>query len=486
MLSTIEKGRADAIICWHINRLVRNRKEAGHLEQLVIDGKIRCIKTPEREYWSDDNALFLALETAQAAQYSRDLSHDVTRGSREKAERGWWPFRSKLGYRVDPDTGNVEINPPVYSLLRRAWGLILSENYTVPQVLDEITRMGLRVRANREHQEDRTPRPLRPISRSSLYRMFRDPFYTGHFLFNGTLKRGNHKAMVTAAEYAKVQTFLSRGEHVQPKRHEFAYTGLIRCGACGGLITAEHKVKHYLTTGKTSSYTYYHCIGRSGCRKTSVAVDFLDSEILDLLERCRVDRGMTEWANRELEADRAGSVTSIDDLESKQQRQMDAVNQVLDELFAMRERREITSDEFMSRKARYAAEVASLTLAIETRAFLSASVVESVQERLRAAPEVLSKFVNGDVRDKRAVANLIATSYVLTLDAPRPNLGVSLDPVFDLIRSFEPKNHPDQQIGPDGFVHVNPIWRLFLTSIRTLIAKEIESRMDQFRLKNEE
>ena len=43
------------------------------------------------------------------------------------------------------------------------------------------------------------------------------------------------------------------------KRHDFAFTKLIKCGECGASITAECIKKYYKRTNRNVAYTYYHC-----------------------------------------------------------------------------------------------------------------------------------------------------------------------------------------------------------------------------------
>ncbi|MBR3236316.1 recombinase family protein, partial [Candidatus Saccharibacteria bacterium] len=43
MIKLIEDGEANAIICWHTNRLARNPLESGLVQQLLFDGKIQLI-----------------------------------------------------------------------------------------------------------------------------------------------------------------------------------------------------------------------------------------------------------------------------------------------------------------------------------------------------------------------------------------------------------------------------------------------------------
>ena len=45
MIKLIESGGANAIVCWHTNRLSRNPQENGLIQQMLLDGKIKMIHT---------------------------------------------------------------------------------------------------------------------------------------------------------------------------------------------------------------------------------------------------------------------------------------------------------------------------------------------------------------------------------------------------------------------------------------------------------
>ncbi len=69
--------------------------------------------------------------------------------------------------------------------------------------------------------------------------------------------------MVTWTEFERVQHDLDRGAGgsiPKPKQYEYGYRGLIRCGRCHAVVTAEEKRK---SNGRR--YLYYHC-----CRKNRV------------------------------------------------------------------------------------------------------------------------------------------------------------------------------------------------------------------------
>jgi len=61
----------------------------------------------------------------------------------------------------------------------------------------------------------------------------------------------------------------------------------MRCGVCGCQITAERKLKHYKQSGRTVTYTYYHCTGRKGCLKDSISEAVMRSESAIFFRRFR-------------------------------------------------------------------------------------------------------------------------------------------------------------------------------------------------------
>ncbi len=75
---------------------------------------------------------------------------------------------------------------------------------------------------------------------------------------------------------------LGKTSRVRAKTHVFAYSGLMRCGSCGGNITAEEKVNRY-----GSHYAYYHCTHRKRdvvCQEKCAEERQLQKQILLFLD----------------------------------------------------------------------------------------------------------------------------------------------------------------------------------------------------------
>jgi hypothetical protein len=54
--------------------------------------------------------------------------------------------------------------------------------------------------------------------------------------------------MITLDEFDRVQHLLGRPGRPRPKKQEFAFTGMIRCGECGLSITAENQINRHGNT----------------------------------------------------------------------------------------------------------------------------------------------------------------------------------------------------------------------------------------------
>jgi len=182
-------------------------------------------------------------------------------------------------------------DPDRFQLVRGIWDLILAGRST-----NEVLKIVNEEWGFRSAQHPRSGGT--PLVRSTLYHMLGNPFYCGLILRRGESYPGAHSPMVTKAEYDHVQDILGRPNRRARDRHDFAYTGMISCGACGASVTAEHKVQRH-----GHRYVYYHCTKRKPgprCSQPSVEVDALEEQIRGYLGRIAIDDQLLVWALKEL------------------------------------------------------------------------------------------------------------------------------------------------------------------------------------------
>lgn len=271
--------------------------------------------------------------------------------------------------------------------------------------------------------------------------------------------------MVSSEEFVRVQRLLGREGHPQPQKREWAFTGLIRCGLCGSLVTAERKVKNYKRSGVTREYVYYHCVGRQCHPKTSVCEAYIEERIAGLLEECTISERFAAWCvdswiRHEFEQGDADETSG-----RQAERAYVEVERRRDRLFAMRENEEITREEFLSRKVRLDAEIAELEAALERARGKSERDREAVEGLIRFCGTAYERFTEGDARAKREVAHALGGRLSLTLG----KLEIAPHPLLDVIRRLEPveRGSDKQKQGTSALPH--PTWWAMRDDIRTAL-----------------
>jgi len=448
MLALIDAGEIDGIIAWHPDRLSRNEMDAAEITMRVRKGILKDLAFVSYFFHnSPEGVMMLQMALCQSQYMVSKLSTDVRRGLGDKIKKGWFPHRAPLGYLNDKhkEKGEktISADPERFPLLRQAWDMLLTGAYSVPE-LQRILNEDWGVRT----AVTRSGRGGKPLAQSTLYRLFGSIFYAGLFVHGGTLYTGAHPSMVTLDEFDRAQRLLGKHNHrsstyrgnnhhknnyraedlgqgitgqeeitlrvpgldnpLERRSHTLPFTGLIRCGGCGGQVTGDVRTK---PSGR--SYTYYHCQGKNGCIRHFVPQASLE-EMLDAeLSQMDLRPEFYEWAIADIE--RASSKEQAErqavyDQKMRAEREADGM---LDALLGMRLRGLITDAEYQVKRT-------ELTLDRE-RLRQEVGECESGADRARAACVNAADYMKnarlwlreGDPAMKRIVAFNLGSNYVL-------------------------------------------------------------------------
>ena len=348
MIEMIESGQAQIIIVWHPDRLSRNSVDTGRLVYLFDTGKLTAIITPSQTFTNTPNDKFLFnLLCSQAKLENDNKSINVKRGLKMKVEKGCYPTVAPIGYLNNKykEKGMKDIiqDPDRAPLIRKMFDLMLEGKRPV-EILDIANNeWGFRTRAGN------------PLARTTLYRIFTAPFYYGEFEYpsnSGVFHTGSHEAIITVAEYDRIQTLLGRDGRPRQRSHKFAFSGLLRCGECNGAVTVEEKDKHQ-KNGNSHHYVYYHCTKRKtpSCTQGCLEEKALKGQVLDLLESLRISNEFHEWALRQLKEENKNESVSRNQLIEHQQTNYQSVIKKLDRLIDMRANDEINEEEYRARRS---------------------------------------------------------------------------------------------------------------------------------------
>jgi DNA invertase Pin-like site-specific DNA recombinase len=296
MLTAIDAGEVDTVICWHTDRLYREPRE---LEDL-IDRKVLIITMfGTFDTTQDHEVTALRLQAAVAAQSSMDTSRRTLRARKSERERGDPPMSLAFGWR-DRWTPDPKESAIVVELYDR----ILAGDSLTGIARDLTARKVPQKRGGAEWH----PNTVRQVIRS--------PRHGGLLQHDGKLKRGKWDPIIEPAMWKQAQAALNRrgDRHRYPRTQTTLLTGLVHCGRCG----------HLLTRNGRSERSYLRCgtrVGQHGCGNQIP---------YDVVEPLVVEWAM-EWSDRE-DLSRERSKLNGKDKVSRAARELRDAEQALREL----------------------------------------------------------------------------------------------------------------------------------------------------------
>lgn len=416
MLDRIRKGEADGIIAWHPDRLARNSVDGGQIIYMLDQGVIRNLRFANFTFENTSQGKFmLQIMFGYSKYYVDNLSENVRRGNRAKVALGWRPGQVPLGYRNCRETRTIVIDETTMPLIRRIFREALSGGTTAAALWRTATEAwGLRT--------PRRPRSgVKPLSRSAFYNLLTNIFYTGHFTYRGQLYKGKHEPILSMEEHQRLVRLIHRSHVQKPQRHKFPFTGMIRCGSCGCMITAEHHTNRY-----GYRYTYYRCTKRGGhghCAERYVEARDLGEQFRAFLESLKLPHYVESTcrrAAREMHSNRA----EIEATREALHRALETARTKEAALLDLRLRELVTDTEFADKRSDLHAEVAKLEASL---ASLDANGewFELFDEAVSFSSMAVEWFQTGSDDIKRLIvqstsSNLMLSNKKLSVEAAFP------------------------------------------------------------------
>ncbi len=251
MMSFLGNKNIPHLLCEKVDRITRNMKDAVVINDWIEDDAERQIhfikqnlvihknaKSDEKFRWD--------IEIVLAKKYIANLSEEVKKGQAEKIRQGWLPTRPPIGYRTVGEKGHKThvIDENTAPLIRKAFELYATGNYSMKRLADELYKDGLRTKLGKKP------------AKSRIEDILKEPFYYGAIRWNDVLhNNGAHKPIITKELFDKVTEVRTRGDTPKYQRHQFTFRKLLRCKECDGTITAEIQ----------KGIIYYHCTHYKGC-----------------------------------------------------------------------------------------------------------------------------------------------------------------------------------------------------------------------------
>lgn len=438
MLKGLRKGTAAGVIMHKIDRSARNLKDWADLGELIDRGVAVHFANESIDLQSRGGRLSADIQAVIASDFIRNLREETKKGLYGRLKQGFYPLRAPIGYLDNGSAKRKTIDPVRGPLVQKAFELYGTGQWSLPTLVEELYRRGLRnVNGGK-------------VTIPGLHTLLRNPFYIGimRIRASGETYQGNHEALISKNLFDRVQDILHGRVGTRVHVHDFPFRRFIRCAACGNALIGE------LQKGRV----YYRCHTKA-CVKTSVREDdiaslldeklralvFNDAEKAEML--ARIGELKASWVEHR-EQEMQSLTLQIDQLTERLNRTTDAyLEGVLDR------------EAFEERKAALVTERRALTDRRADYEANRASVPDELRKFVELAGAAYSLYCGAITTKKRRLLRTVMSNC--TIDQKRLDITWQNPFRFVAEREKTTQSAPHREIGRTSALLVDRLFALF-------------------------
>lgn len=266
------------VIVYKLDRFSRNKYEMAMHKKQLKDNGTKVISATEFIPDTPEGIIFESMLEGYAEYYSAELSQKIRRGNNESRRKG-----NLTGGRVPYGYKNVNKKAVIDEERAEIVRYIFSQyaaGVFVRDIIASLTSRGILYYS-------------KPFCRATVYKLLKNERYSGVYHYNGEAFTNIYPPIVPKEIYEKVRKKIESNrygklstETIYLLRHK------IKCGYCGQSVNAECGTAH---NGERKYY--YKCWGRkhgSGCKKTAIRKDLLESIVIDNIVQALRDDGVKD------------------------------------------------------------------------------------------------------------------------------------------------------------------------------------------------
>ena len=262
------------------------------------------------------------------------------------------------------------------------------------------------------------------ITKPTMQHIVRNRAYTGMFEWGGEEWIGKYEPLMSRDLYDRVQRALAEGSKPKSRIHTFAYAGILRCAACGGLLTGDRK---------KGRYVYYSCRGARSCKRFWPESAF-DDRMLELLGSFRADADASDAV--------AAHITGwYDDVAAKESQRATIIRKRIEEVDRLQAASyeekllgRITEEMWRAVSSRWGTEAEGLRAELAT---IQPAIGRAELLRLALAPfELLqtaqAQYLTRDAAEKGRLVKTCCSNFLVT----DGSISIQLRSPFDVLAKF--------------------------------------------------
>lgn len=385
------KAACRTILVEKTDRLYRNPKDWVTLDELDVE--IHFVKENmifSRNSRSSEKFMH-GMRVLMAKNCIDNLSEETLKGMTEKARAGIYPSFAPVGYRnADGPSGKRIIvpDPDTVPMITELFSRFVTGRYSLDALVKELRSEGVTLHGHKFHK-------------SAAHQILRKRLYMGDFDWGGTTYPGTHEPLVTRECWQRVQELLdARAESkVRKVKHDFAYTGLVRCGHCGCLMVGEIK---------KGRYVYYHCTGNRGkCAEPYTRQEVLTDAFATILREFVIPEPVLEWlGDAVLESDRTEQAARAQTIKKLRARH-DQIEKRIETMYLDKLAGRITQEFFDKHAAKWRGEQDGLLRKIRDIQKAALAPVEQAIDMLRLTSRASELFLQQPAAEQRRLLQVM-------------------------------------------------------------------------------
>lgn len=382
------------------DRLLRNLFDLALIDQLITEFgvKVHFVKEGtvlEKESRSTDK-FFFGLKALMSKQTVDNLSEEVRKGMKEKAEQGVYPSHAPYGYLNDGTKGRryIKLDPDAAPYVKKMFELYATGTFSLLKLRKQMLDDGMVYRNGKN------------FHRSTVELILKNEFYTGVFYWNGVkCENASHPAIVSKELFNQVQGLLMNPNKAKSRKGLFPYTNLISCGLCGCYLTAEIKKEKYI---------YYRCTGSKGkCSQIYLKQEFLDAEFERLLESIYIPEEAQKLILQGLKENLKDKIEFHDNSVKQIEQQVAVLQKRIDKSYTDKVDGKIDEEFWQQHTARWLADKEQLTMKLLSHQKTDTCFMENANLILELAKKASGLFKTRNAEQKRNLIKLITSNCIL-------------------------------------------------------------------------
>ena len=426
------------VIVYMMSRVFRNVLEELTTKAQLAQLDITLISAKENfgeGYMGEAMQAIMAVFNQLQVQISGD---DISTKMENKARNGGTPGKAPLGYlntRTLLEGREVRVirpDPERAPLIRLAFELYATNDYTLADLQDELYDRGLRTRATQRF-------PSGAVSISKLARMLRDRYYIGFVTYKGEEYAGRHEPLVDVELFDRVQAIADSRSVAEERRrkHHHYLKGSLLCGDCRRTRGVDSRMIIQKSTNRHGTeYTYFFCIANQTghCHTPHVNVVRLEEAV----EAHYATVGFAPAFIEEVRAHLEQAITKQQEatrlLHGQLRKQLQEVDVTEDNLLALADDAEINRDKIREQLRNLQARRRRLNARLEHTEENLSGAARLIEAALRLLENPQALYLRCDEEQRRMLNQAIFRALYVEEDRIT---GQDLKPPFDGLHALQ-------------------------------------------------